>query len=246
MYMPMAEQCWVSTTGLLQRWQELLVQPVYSCWQHPSPLDTLKSPELIQVGMHMLTWRELICRGFSGTTWVHLCFFLGGGPSSHVPPLCFQPAGIRTLPCLCKVLCTPGRKKSGFGALGERKTKNLKHLHQLKLALKGCKPGPNCTERMTAFEVLSTFLSIKHLSLKGDFQISVHAEIMLSVINYLLITPPPSNLSFPNPHCLSWGKKKKKACVGNNLLLPKNKTRGNPLPLSGRVPNPRTALFSRV
>lgn len=90
-------------------------------------------------------------------------------------------------------------------ALGERKTKTLKHLHQLKLALKGCKPGPNCMERMIAFEVLRIFLPIKHLSLKGYFQISAHAEIMLAVINYLLITPPPCNLSFQNPHCLSEG-----------------------------------------
>jgi len=60
-------------------------------------------------------------------------------------------------------------------ALGERKTKTLKHLHRLKLALKGCKPGPNCTEKRIAFEVLSMFLSIKHLSLKGYFQIRNNA-----------------------------------------------------------------------
>lgn len=56
-------------------------------------------------------------------------------------------------------------------ALGERKTKTLKHLHKLKLALKGCKPGSNCTERMIAFKALSVVLGIKHLSLKGYLQI---------------------------------------------------------------------------
>lgn len=105
---------------------------------------------------------------------------------------------------------------------------------------------------MITFEVLSMFLSIKHLSLKGYFQISVHGEIILAVINCLLSTPPPCNISFPNHHSLFWKKTKKgknQASFGNSLLknvylLHKHKARGNSLPLSGWVPNPCVVLFS--
>jgi len=48
-YVPMAEQCWASTTGLLRHLLEVLVQPERSCWQHPRPLGILKSPPLLQV-----------------------------------------------------------------------------------------------------------------------------------------------------------------------------------------------------
>lgn len=127
-------------------------------------------------------------------------------------------------------------------ALGKKKIKTLKHLHQLKLALDGCKPGPNCMERMILFEVLSMFLSVKHILER----ISVHAEIMLAVINYPTPTLQPLLL---NPRCLSWGVGKTPR-LGNSLLLrtvhllPKHRARGNPTPLSGWVPKLCTPLFS--
>lgn len=106
--------------------------------------------------------------------WVHHLFSLGDGSPSQVPPLCFQPAEDKSLP-LQSSLCSRQVKKKlkvALDALRESKTKTLNPLHQQKLALKGSKPGPNCVERMIAFEVLSRFLSIKHLSLKGYCLIS--------------------------------------------------------------------------
>lgn len=106
-----------------------------------------------------------LCEVSAGSTWIDHLFSLGDSSLSQVPPLCFQPAGIRT-GLKCSVLQAE-KKKVALDALRESKTKTLNPLHQQKLALKGSKPGPNCVERMIAFEVLSRFLSIKHLSLKG-------------------------------------------------------------------------------
>lgn len=84
----------------------------------------------------------------------------------------FSQQGYGQVPASAKCSALQAGKKVALGALRESKTKTLNPLHQQKLALKSCKPGPNCMERMIAFEALSSFLSIKHLSLKGYCLIS--------------------------------------------------------------------------